>query len=194
MIRRWRIGWFYLMFAKFLGRMCCAPGRTRRRRSRSWSWVTQLAVLQQRTPRPRDEPGRPCPRRRRRPTALHAPTPRAARHPGHGYCAGPPCLHSLVDPRFRPASAAWSVAWPPRIPPGATRVHGELAGLGYPIGASTTWYSRQRGEHDRRRHDGLAASLSRPSSPSCRAGNRMGCPGLVGAADQPRRTQTRRAH
>ena len=67
---------------------------------------------------------------------------------------------------------------------GLPAVTARLAGLGLPdrrlhhLGTA-----EQRGEHDRRRHDGLVAVLSSPASPSCRAGNRMGCPGLVGAAD-----------
>ena len=45
-----------------------------------------------------------------------------------------------VDPPSPPASAHWSSAWLTRTPTwGYRRVHGELAGLGYQIGASTVW-------------------------------------------------------
>ena len=77
------------------------------------------------------------------------PQPRAAGHPGHHPALAPPTgrppLDDVrrpdpVDPPSPPACAPWSSAWPPRTPPGdIDGLHGELAGLGYQIGASTIW-------------------------------------------------------
>jgi hypothetical protein len=88
--------------------------------------------------------------RRVHPTAARSPTPRAARHPGHHPALAPPADRPPLD---RPAGPAWSTR--PAIPGGlralvlrlATenptwgyrRIHGELAGLGCQIGASTVW-------------------------------------------------------
>jgi len=108
----------------------------------------QLAVLRRGTPPATDQLDRPGRARRPRPTATRPSTPWIPGHPGHyPVLASAPRPPPLDHPCKRPGR--------PAIPAGVRalivhlasenptweyrRVHGELAGLGYQIGASTVW-------------------------------------------------------
>jgi len=108
----------------------------------------QLAVLRRGTPPATDQLDRPGRARRPRPTATRPSTPWIPGRPGHDPVLAsaprpPPLDHTL--------QAAGSTRDPRRCPCpdralgqreshlGVSRVHGELAGLGYQIGASTVW-------------------------------------------------------
>ena len=139
----------YLMFSKLLGWMVL---RTRSDATKDIEILVlrhQLAVLRRRTPRPRMTLDRPRPDRRPHPTAPRPPPPRPARHTGHHPALAPTARRPPLDHPARPGPGR------PAIPAGlralvlrlATenptwgyrRIHGELAGLGYQIGASTVW-------------------------------------------------------
>src|SRR4051794_26783341 len=117
----------------------------------------QLAVLQRRTPRrraptahatPANNVDGPRPTRCPHPTAPGPPTPRAARHPGHHPALAPPTRRPPLDHPARPVRSTphpRRPTRPDRAPGhrepmwGYRRIHGELANLGYQIGASTVW-------------------------------------------------------
>ena len=108
----------------------------------------QLAVLQRRTPRPRMSWTDRALIAALDPSAPRSPAPRAARHAGHDPALAPTTRHPPLDHPARPARPTRHPRRPacPGRPPGHEnptwgyrRIHGELAGLGYQIGASTVW-------------------------------------------------------
>ena len=148
MIPRWRCDWSIRCSPSSSAGSCCAPDPTPARRIEILVLRHQLAVIQRRTPRPRlswtdrallGALTRLLPVRRRR-----------------GFLVTPATIlrwhRQLITRRWttqpvrpgRPAIAAGLRALIVRLATenptwGYRRVHGELAGLGYQIGASTVW-------------------------------------------------------
>ena len=139
----------YQMFSKLLGWLVLRARSDTSKEIEILVLRHQLAVLQRRTAAPADELDRPCPDRRAHPT-----TPRSADASG---CSSPRPRSCAGTASWSPAAGQRRPARPgrPAIPAGlralvvrlATenptwgyrRIHGELAGLGYQIGASTVW-------------------------------------------------------
>jgi putative transposase len=102
------------------------------------------------TPHPTatDAPDRPSRHRRSGPAAASTPPPRPADHPCHHPALAPTARHPRLDDHHarpgRPAIPAGLRALALRLAAenptwGYRRIHGELAGLGYQLGASTVW-------------------------------------------------------
>jgi putative transposase len=137
----------YLMFAKLLGWMVLRIRSDTTKDIEILVLRHQLAVLQRRTPRPRT-----CWADRAMLAALARllPTPptRADHHTLHHPALAPATPHPPLDHPSCSAGPSRHPRWNARVDTaprhresdlGYRRVHGELAGLGYRIGASTVW-------------------------------------------------------
>jgi hypothetical protein len=127
----------YLMFTKLLGWMVLCTRSDSTKEIEILVLRHQLVVLQRRTPRPRIS---------RTDRAVIAAASGCSSHRPRS-CAGTeisspagglPHPPDPVGQPSPPACAPWSSAWP-HPTWGYRRIHGELAGLGYQIGASTIW-------------------------------------------------------